>query len=298
MVRARWIVSFSLVAAVGLVPPAGADAPPATIRLGVLSGMFRGVPPVLVQSAATPFRELFKKHTGLEGDVAVVDDYETLAARLDDKSLELGVFHGFEWAWVKDRHSDLCPLVVTVPARKIQACVVVRADAKAVTPADLRGASVAVPVGTKAHVQLYYERLVETLPAGCCRPAKDADRGPDEAIEAVIEGTVPAALLDAAALSAYQSNKPGRAMLLKVLVESDPFPPTVVAYRKDGLAAKDAAKIRAGLVKATTNAQGKAFLFLWKLKGFDDVPAGFDADLRQLLKAYPPPRPAGATTPE
>ncbi|MDB5309664.1 MAG: hypothetical protein JWO38_3866 [Gemmataceae bacterium] len=290
---------MTLVMAVGVTPRAGAEPPQTTIKLGVLSGMFRDVPPPVVQAAAAPFRDLFKKHTSLDGDIEVVDEYEVLAARLNEKKLQFGVFHGFEWAWVRGRYPDLQALVVTVPPKKPQACIVVHVESNATKPAHLKGACVAVPSGTKIHSELYHTHLLGTLPAGCCRPVNKATWGPEEALDAVGNGDVAAALVDTAALSAYQNNKPGAATQVKVLCQSDPFPPAVIVYRKGGVDEVTVEKIRGGLLKVKDNPQGRAFLFLWKLKGFEDVPAGYDAELHQTLKAYPPPaRPEKAPSPK
>ncbi len=278
-----------LVVAVGMGRPAAAQ-PPRTIRLGVLGGMFRDVPQPLVLAAATPFREVFKKQTGLDGDVEVVGDHDDLAAKLQANKVHVGVFHGFEWAWVKDRHPDLIPLAVTVPHRRPQAVLVVKADSKA-APTDLKGACVAVPIATKAHCHLFLERLADTLPAGCCGARPMPESGPEDVMNAVADGKVEAALLDAASLAAYQNNFPGRGKLLRVLTESDPFPPTVIVYRKDALAPEMAAKVRSGLVRTKDDPSGKAFLFLWKLKGFEEVPPGYDAELQAVAKRYPAPRP-------
>jgi ABC-type phosphate/phosphonate transport system substrate-binding protein len=292
-----WAAMTVLVVAVGVGTPVGAR-PAGAIRLGVLGGMFRDVPPPVIQAAAEPFRDLFKRQTGLGSEVEVIDDHAALARKLQAKELHLGVFHGFEWAWVRDQHPDLIPLAVTVPPRRPQACLVVNADSKALTPSDLKGKCVTVPLATKAHCYLFLERLAETLPAGCCLADRLPESGPNEVLDAVVDGKATAALMDSAALAAYQNNLPGRGAKLRVLAESDPFPPTVVVYRKDALAEADAAKIRSGLLRTKDEASGRAFLFLWKLKGFEDVPAGYDAELRTVAKAYPAPRPAMTAMPE
>jgi ABC-type phosphate/phosphonate transport system substrate-binding protein len=279
-----------LVVAVGLSRPAAAR-PPEAIRLGVLGGMFRDVPPPLIQAAATPFRDLFKKQTGLDGHVEVVSDHEALAARLQAEKLHVGVFHGFEWAWVKDRHPDLIPLAVTRPPLRPQAVLVVKTDSKVAAPSDLKGECVAIPLATKAHCQLYLDRLTATLPAGCCGAKRMPDSGPDDVMDAVGDGKVAAALLDIGAWTAYQNNRPGRAKLLRVLAQSEPFPPTVVVYRKEAIGSDLVQKIKAGLVSTKDNAQGRAFLLLWKLKGFEDVPPGYDDELRAVAGQYPAPRP-------
>ena len=298
MLRAfAWTAMTMLVVAVGLSRPAAAR-PPATIRLGVLGGMFRDVPPPLVHAAATPFRELFKKQTGLDGEVEVVAGHEELAAKMQAGKLHVGVFHGFEWAWVRDRHPDLIPMAITIPPRRPQAVLVVRADAAAAAPADLKGATVAVPLATKAHCRLFLDRLTESLPVGCCAPKETPESGSDDVMDAVVDGKVAAALLDAGALTAYQNNRPGRGAQLRVLARSDPFPPTIVVYRKDAIGADLAAKITSGLVRTKTDPAGKAFLFLWKLKGFEEVPPGYEAELRAVAKQYPPPRSGMMATPE
>ena len=284
-----WLTLGLVVVAVGVPVPASAEEEPAALKLGVLEGMFRDVPPPVVQAVATPFRDLFKKHTGLGGDVEVVDDYATLAAKLNDKKLHFGVFHGFEWAWVRDRYPELRALVVTVPPRKPQACIVVNVESAATTPAQLKGACVAIPAGTKLHSELYHTRLLDTLPAGTCRPVKKGDWGSEQALDAVGSGEVTATLVDTTALAAYQNNKPGAATLVKILCQSDPFPTAVIVYRRGGINEGTVEKIRTGLLKAKDNPQGRAFLFLWKLKGFEDVPAEYEAELAQTLKGYPAP---------
>jgi ABC-type phosphate/phosphonate transport system substrate-binding protein len=265
-------------------------APAGTIRLGVLTGMFRDVPPDLIQAASSPFRDLFKRETGLNGEVEVVEDCEILAAKMKDKKIHFGVFHGFEYAWVKDRYPELSPLVVSVPnGRKVQACLVVNVASKAESPSDLKGACVTVPVGSKAHCHLFIDRLQESLPSGTCCPAGPRELGPEEALDAVAANKCPAVLVDIASLTAYQNNKPGAAGQLKVLARSELFPPAVLLYCKGAVDPTVLAKVRSGLLKVNENPQGKAFLMLWRLKGFEDPPADYNADLERIRKAYPPP---------
>lgn len=280
------------VVAVGAAPRTAAapPAPPPALKLGVLSGMFRDVSPAMIQAAAVPFRDLLKKQTGLDGGVEVVDGPDRLARRLADKELQFGVFHGFEWAWVRARHPDLQALAVTVPHGRLHACLVVHADSPAKTAADLTAGPVSIPAGTKAHCHLYLDRLRAELPADAARPALRPDAGADEVLGAVAAGTAPAALVDAAALTAYRDNKPGPAKLLRVLAQSEAFPPAAVVYHRDGVVPAVLDKVRTGLVRANGNSQGKAFLFIWNLKGFEDASPAYEADLVRVFKAYPPPK--------
>lgn len=260
--------------------------------------MFRDVPPDLVQAVATPFRDLFRKQTGVESEIEMVADCNILANRLMEKQVHFGVFHGFEWAWIRDRYPQLHALVVTIPPKKVQACIVVHAHSRAEKPADLNGVCLTLPVAAKAHTYLYIDRLMQTLPKGSCCPTPHGEWGADAVLDAVAEGKTPAGLLDAATVSAYANSRPGMFKQIKVLCQSDPFPPTVIVFRKGGVDPTTVEKVRSGLVQAKDNAHGRAFLFLWKLKGFEDVSAAYEADLQRILKAYPPPAPGISPTPK
>src|SRR5205823_11198822 len=135
---------------------------------------------------------------------------------------------------------------------------------------------------TKAHCYLYMDRLRGGLPPNCCGKAKTDPLTPEEALDAVVGSTKRCALVDIASLNAYETNKPGNFTQLKVLAKSDVFPPAVIAYRKGALADATIGQIREGLLKANKTAQGRAFMMLWKLKGFEDVPAEFDAHLEKV----------------
>jgi ABC-type phosphate/phosphonate transport system substrate-binding protein len=291
------VVVLAVLVACGGAISAGDEAPPKVIKLGVLSGMFRDVPPSLVHAAATPFQDLFKKQTGVESEVEMLEHCDSLASQLKEKKLHFGVFHGFEWAWLKGRNPELQPLAVTVPPKKIQACLVIHSSSKVEKPAELQGTCVAVPLGAKAHTYLYLDRLQHTLPPGCCRLVPNDERGSDEVLDSVSEGKTTAALMDLATLAAYQDSKPGKGRRLKVLCQSDPFPPTVIVFRTGGVDLSTVEKIRSGLVKAKDNPHGRAFLFLWQLKGFEESNGVYEAELQTVLKAYPPPPPGMPTSP-
>jgi ABC-type phosphate/phosphonate transport system substrate-binding protein len=285
-----------VVVAVGLTPRAAAEAAAAgRLKLGVLQGMFRDVPPAILEHAAKPFADLFHRQTGLNGDVEMCPDCDVLAAKMTAKELHIGVYHGFEYAWVRSKHPDLLPLVITIPpGRKVQAILVINKNDKANTPADLNGQSVVVPTYTKAHCYLFLDRLRDELPPNCCEKAKHPQMTPGEALDAVVDGTQRCVLVDIASLTAYEANKPGNFAVLKVLARSEEFPPAVIAYRKGAVGANTIGQIRTGLLTANKTAQGKAFMMLWKLQGFEDIPAGFDAQLEKINKAYPPPAVAPA----
>lgn len=263
-------------------------AEPQTLKIGLPESMFSGVPQAVVQRASKPFQTMFEKQTGLKGEIAVGRDYADLADQLKDGKIDVAVFHGFEYAWVKQR-PELIPLVVTVPGAKLQACLVVNVASKATKASDLKGDAVAIPNGTKAHCRIYFDRLKETLPAGCCGVVTLKGKSIEDALDAVSDEACPAALVDATALATYQKQKPGAGEQLKVLAQSDAFPSAIVVHRKDAFSAETAKKVRDGLLKSANTAEGQLVTSLWRLKGFEEPAAQYHADLDRCLKAYPAP---------
>lgn len=280
-----------------LASPAAAADKPEGIQIGMVQGMFRDVQPAMVQALSMPLRDLIRKQTGLTGEVEILPDAYVLADRMKTKRLQLGVFHGYEFAWVRSQNPEIVPLVITVPpGRKLQAVVVVHQDSKASTLSDLKDEPVVIHRGIKSHCPLFLERarigFARTTAAPKTRPLVTAE----EALDAVVQGDSPAALVDAASLLGYQTLQPGASKHLRVLCQSDLFPQTVIAYRKGTLDDETLGRVRKLLVEAHQTAAGKPLMMLWSLKGFEDVPAEYSAHLDRIAKAFPP-TPAGAVSP-
>jgi ABC-type phosphate/phosphonate transport system substrate-binding protein len=296
------------IAGLALAGPARAGEPSIDgVKIGMVQGMFRDVQPAMVQALSRPLRDMIRKQTGLTGDVEIAADAFTLADRMKANRYHLGVFHGFEFAWVRQQNPNLVPLVVTVPpGRKFQACVVVHWDSPAKAVADLKGEAVTIHRGTKAHCLAFLDRERAGLPADTATPQSKATLTAEQTLDAVVSGEAPAALVDASALTGYEVLQPGAFKHLRVLVRSEVFPQTVIAYNKGLLPDETAGRIRRLLVEAHNTAAGKPLMMLWSLKGFEGIPADYDAQLERIAKLYPaPPRTttvpvkaAGGRTPE
>ena len=270
------------------VTPAFA-AEPGDVRVGLIEGMFKDVPKPLLNAMAEPFRSLLTRQTGMNGDVVICTSSHQLAAKLKDKSVSVGVFHGFEYAWAKHANPDLVPLLVTIPhGRKVQAMIVVKADAEFKTAADLKNVDVVVPKMTKAHATLFFDKLLAKHPTIKTSP-KPATLTHEEALSAVVSGTEKAVLTDITALNGYYGLQPGAAGRLRVLVESEPFPVAVIATNKGTMSETDQGRIRTGLGNASKTAQGRTMLTMWSLKGFEAPPADFEQCCKNILVPYPPP---------
>jgi ABC-type phosphate/phosphonate transport system substrate-binding protein len=277
--------------AVAAVPtPRGQAAEPAALKIGMPENMFSGLPAAVVQIGAQPFKDMFEKQTGLKGEVALAKDYLDETEKLRAGKLDIAVFHGYEYAWVR-HHSELVPLLIAVPGSKIRACLVVNTKCKATGPEGLRGDCVAIPHATKAHCHLYLERLKERLPVETCGTAKLEGKSIEDVLDAVATGNCEAALVDGATLGGYQRNKPGVGRQLKILAESEPFPAAVIVYRQTVFNAKTEKSLRDGLIQSIKTPQGELLKGLWKLEGFSEVGQAYQADLDRCLKSYPAPKP-------
>ncbi|MGL6072769.1 MAG: PhnD/SsuA/transferrin family substrate-binding protein [Fimbriiglobus sp.] len=273
----------------------GAVEPVESIQIGMVQGMFRDVQPAMVQAMAKPLRDLIRKQTGLTGEVDICVDAQTLSQKMADKKLHIGVYHGFEFAWVQKKNPNLVPLLVTVPpAGKFQAHLVVNKTSTLKEISELKNETVLIPRGTKAHCHAYLEQARKGLPETTAKPEVKSKLTTEEALDAVVSGDSAVALVDASALLGYKNLQPGAFDQLKVLCESDVFPQTVLAYQKDALDDGTVQKIKTLLMNANQNSAGKPLLMLWNLKGFTEIPQDYDAQLAKSAKAFPDPAEANS----
>lgn len=272
----------------GTTPIQAGDRPTDGLNIEVVQSLFRDVPQGMVKVLGRPLRELIHKRTGLTGDVTTVSDALTLADRLKTNQCQLGVFHGFEFAWAKERNADLIPLVVTVyPSGYPQACVVVRRDNPAATLAELKG--VTVPKGTKAHCLAYLDKRRAKLSESVAAPNSKERMSAEEALDGVVSAQCEAALVDVSALAGYQKLQPGAFKRLRILCESDKFPQNVIAYSKGSITDAEANQLRDVLTGAHKTPTGKPLMMLWSITRFAAVPADYQAQLDKSAKAYPVP---------
>lgn len=271
---------------------AAAQQPVGELKMGMLQGMFRDVRPAMVQALSKPFRELVMKQTGYTGDVEICADALGLTEKLKDKSVQIGVFHGFEFAWARTKCDDLVPLIVTrPPGGKVRAVVVVRKDAPYKTLADLKDEPVTLPRGAKAHSLAFLDKLRAGFDKDTAKPVTKLAMTAEDVLTGVVMGEEPAALVDVCAMDGYKNLQPGAIKQLRVLHESEEFPAAVVAYRKGAITEAEATRLRAGLTNAEKTPSGKMLITLWNLQGFEAPPASYEAQLAAILKAYPCPAP-------
>jgi ABC-type phosphate/phosphonate transport system substrate-binding protein len=279
--------------AVGLpaAAPGAAPAAASELQIGLVKGLFRDVPRGIVEILALPFRELVSSRTGLTGKVDPTLDAETLARQLTERRTHLGVFQGFEFAWVRDKHPQLEPLAIAVRTpRQLHGLLVARADAPIRGFADLKGKAVSIPSGTRDHARLFLQRGCADIQLDLTKSAKVIESAsPGAGLDAVAAGKADAVVIDNGVLDSYARLAPDWQARLKVVGRSVSFPPTVIVYERGALPAQTIESIRETMTQAHTTQQGRDLMRLWRMKSFEPVPADYAAQLAAIRKAYPPP---------
>src|SRR5205823_4703159 len=104
-------------------------------------------PASLVNALLKPFKSLLDTQTGINGQMVASESAEDLGKQLAQDKVQLGVFHGFEFAWASAKHPELKPLLVAVnPTPCMRVCVLVRKDGDVKKLMDLKDANLAIPL--------------------------------------------------------------------------------------------------------------------------------------------------------
>src|SRR5215470_11464792 len=93
----------AVVAVAGLLPPAGPARADGLVKIGLVNSLFRDTPPSLVEVLSRPLKALMESQTGLGGALRLCGDATALAKQLKEGKVQLGVFHGFEFAWARQK---------------------------------------------------------------------------------------------------------------------------------------------------------------------------------------------------
>jgi len=282
------------VALVHWLPPARAESTEGgSVRVGVVSTLFRDVPEPMVPTLLRPLRSLLETQTGMVGNLAAVKTWEQLAADLEARKTQLGVFHGFEFAWAREKYPNLKPLVVTVGNKGLScACLIVRNDSDADEIEDLKGATVAVPLRTREHCHLFLERQCASCQAQTMKEFFGEVTRPasvEAGFAAVIGGRVRALVTDGASLEWYRERRPTLFAKLKVIKKSDPFPPAVFAYRPGTVDEETVKRVQQGLYAAHENDDSRQIMAHCQIARFIQVPDDYDKTLAAFAKTYPAP---------
>jgi ABC-type phosphate/phosphonate transport system substrate-binding protein len=157
--------------------------------------------------------------------------------------------------------------------------------------ADLKGKPLAIPSRTREHCLLFLERACrkqgKTMPEFFGKISNPTSV--EDALDDAVDGTVGAVLVDGVSLDCYKNRKPARFARLKVVLKSPAFPAAVVAYHSGAVDATTLNRFVQGMLAANRTAFGRQLLTLWKMTGFERVPANYAKSLKSIARIYPAP---------
>jgi ABC-type phosphate/phosphonate transport system substrate-binding protein len=286
-------LAAAVVALVGTDGPLhGEAAKPAGVRIGMIQTLFRGGDASTMLAQSQPFSELLYSQTGVRGQFSVVPDAHEMAKKIHDGEIQLGILHGIEYGWVKQLYPEIQPLVLAYNQTfKLKGFLLVRADNEAQAVADLKGKTFAFAKKSLNHCHLFLHKTIEEAghePAGFFAPSP-TPANTEAALDAVVDGTASATLVDGVALETYRARKPGRANKLRVIKESCLFPTATIIYKPAPENAEIAKKFRDGLVTAHERVMGRQMLTLWRLSNFGKVPEEYHSLVSDVIKVFPSP---------
>jgi ABC-type phosphate/phosphonate transport system substrate-binding protein len=267
---------------------------PGLLHIGASQSLATGNSRAQEETAMASLRTYIKDQTGLNNEIQRDLNWRTMAKKMADGQVQIGVFEGYEFAWARELYHDLEPLAIAVNVYRYPvAYVVARKDQKVTDFASLQGQSFALPTNTFGSMRLFVERQCQAQG----KSQKDffakvtTPANVEGAIDDVVDGVVTATVADRGGLEAYRKLKPGRFARLKEVIHSQPFSPTVVAYYNHNLDEVTLKRFLAGLLGASENETGKMLLNLFRLTRFEAVPNDFNQVLAATRKAYPPLKP-------
>src|SRR5262249_44559141 len=195
-------------------------------------------------------------------------------------NVDIGVFHGIEFAWAQQKHPELRPLFIAYNKEShLRACLVVRSVDPANGFADLKGKSLALPQGQRIHGQLFMEKECQKCsPEGPEHFFSCVKKPPniEAALDGLVEGVHQAAIVDVVGLDSYKQRKPARFGQLKVSQESEIFPASVIAYRAGTFDHAELDLLKQRMGAATKNRLTQQLLTLWKLTAIEPIPPDFE----------------------
>jgi ABC-type phosphate/phosphonate transport system substrate-binding protein len=262
------------------------------MRIGMIDTLFTDVPQSMVLALNLPFRAVMEAETGVSGELVPGGDVTNLSQQIVDDKMELGIFHGIEFAWARQRHPELRALAIAINRHTyLHAILVVKADSKASSIKDLQNNTLALAKGSREHCLLYLDRHCRecSLLPGNFFSKMTTPGSAEEAIDDVIDGVVDGAVVDGSALDCYKRRKPGRYVMVKPAHISEPFPADVVVYKNGAIDEATLKRFGEGLRNANRTVVGRQIMTLFKLSGFEPVPKDYEQLLVQIAKVYPEP---------
>jgi ABC-type phosphate/phosphonate transport system substrate-binding protein len=283
--KTTFLAQFLLFALLGNSVADGRAQPPGNLRVGVIESVFPDQTPAEAKANLVPLNKLVQRQLNMPCNSAIAKDAWELGRQLEARKLDLGVLHGFEFAWLIEKNARLKPLVIAAVGNDSHPIVYLVAlrSSPIKSFADLQGKQIALPIGSRAAVQLVLARVMAKEKGLKVSRPQNIEDGLDQ----VVLGKEPAAVVDAVSFDAYRVVKPGAWKKLRIVQQSARFPSAVVIYRDGALDANMLKRIDQGLVSAHKDSRNKVLMDEARISYFAAIPADFQKNLVTIRAAYP-----------
>jgi ABC-type phosphate/phosphonate transport system substrate-binding protein len=272
--------------------PSAANGQTKPIRIAIAKTFLVDQPKSIAAIAEDDFKDVLKKTTALDGELASKYGAAEIADKLDAKQVDFGILHAHEYARLQKKHPEMRALLIAASKQPERAYVIVHQNGLAKTIADLRGKTLDMPIGTKEPCRVFLAKYCTDIghkDLATFFSSIEKSPAPNDALDNVARGKAQAAIIDRAALEFYKEVRgPVFAKNLRVLLQSDEFPPAVILYNPGTLDQATINQFRDGLLKAHANADGRAMMKSWRIEAFELVGKDYDKRLAEVLKTYPP----------
>lgn len=259
---------------------------PDVLSIGFVESLLRESPPGQSKLFGNEFRKMVLDFTGLKSVTLLGLSPTSAAQQLNNGKWHLGVFHGVEFAWIQAKHPKLLPLMIAaVDHSPVRAVLVVKKDSILGNVADLKGKDIRIL--TRLHCKLFADKT--TGKASDYFGKMLQTHSVEEALDEVLRDHVQGAMVDTLALSIYKDLQPGRFKHLKVVAESEPFPPAVIVHRQGCLSDAMLNLLKERMLKVNQSEKGRESLSSFHITGFQLVPADYQKTLTNIVRAHPAP---------
>ena len=282
--RREWIQTL-LAAGVAINTGSSTFAAEEQVKVALLESVFAGQDRAKILEQIKPFAEIIKKETGTPAQFDVLT-YEQMEKEFKTGTTQLVILSGLEYGWMRSGNTDAKALLIaSIDPGATKTVVAVKQDDAASDIKELVGANVAVPDRIPFISQYCLSKVLGQPHDKAFKLVKPGDV--DETLEAVLDGKARGAIVTGAGMEVFRERKPGRFKKLKALYTSVDFPATTVMY-SDKISDKAALeKFKEALIKSNEKPEGARVLTLYKLKGFEQLPAGFDEQALAVAKEFP-----------
>jgi ABC-type phosphate/phosphonate transport system substrate-binding protein len=258
------------------------DAP---VKVALLESVFSGQDRNKVVEQIKPFADIIQKDTGTQ---AVFEVLPLTQAEADFKmgKTQLVILTGLEYAWLHSEMKDAQALLVaSIDPGATKTVVVAKQDDVAKEVKDLIGATIAVPDKVPYLSHFYVNKVTGQSMDKTFKLLKSGNV--DDTLEEVLDGKARGAVVTMAGMEVFKERKPGRAKKLKIIHESPEFPPATVMYSTKNVDKAALEKFKKALLNSNEKPEGARVLTLFKLKGFEAVPEGFEKLVTETAKGFP-----------